>query len=508
MCRAAAVAALFAAAASGSAWQSEPPSPSPEPARKIFVDAFQGKRGSSELRDRVVSRLRASRDVKVVDNAPGADFVVRGTGEIWLKGYVSVNPHPTASVHEPVYGGYLSLEVQRKSGEVLWSYLVTPGRLHWSATDQDMADRIVKLMLVALKHASGQAGQQAEASHGQVTLSGAGSTFAAPLYQSWIQSFEERHPEVRTTYQAAGSEAGIRMLEERKVDFAASDVPVSDEEMASMPVKFHQYATALGGVVPAYNLKLAGGDLRFTPEILAGIYLGKITKWNDPKLASVNRGAGLPDQPIIVLHRSEGSGTSFAWTEFLSRFSPEWKASVGSGMRVAWPIGVGVSGNDGVATGVAETPGSIGYVEMTYAIRHELSFGMVRNAAGRFVQANLDTLSAAAAAPSVTGDLRTSLIDASGKDAYPVTTFTWILLPTSQEKSQKSAALGSLLQWMLTSGQKECAGLGYVPLPRSLAERELAQARSAIPASAANPRSGGLEDSTAFPGKDARVPAN
>jgi phosphate ABC transporter phosphate-binding protein len=445
------------------------------PARKVFVDAFQGKLGAAHLREAVVARLRASHEVQLVDSAPEADLIVSGNGETWLKGYLAVNPHAAPSTREAVYGGYLSLEVERGSGEMLWSYLVTPSRMHWSGVNEDMADHIVRLMLPVLKQADARAAQSLPASQGRVTLSGAGSTFSAPLYQSWIESYEDRHPEVHTTYQAVGSEDGIQLLEEGKVDFAASDVPVSDEQMASIPVKVNQYATVLGGVVPAYNLEGAGRDLNFTPEVLAAIYLGKITRWNDSRVRAINRGTNLPDAPIVVLHRSDGSGTSYAWTEFLSRTSPEWKTSVGSGMKVAWPAGEGVAGNEGLAAKVAETPGAIGYVELTYAIRHELSFGLVRNAAGRFVQASLESLSEAAMAASTSRDLRDWLVNGPGKDAYPIATFTWILLPRGAANDAKALALKDLVHWMLTAGQKECSGLGYVPLPKDLADRELSR---------------------------------
>jgi phosphate transport system substrate-binding protein len=355
--------------------------------------------------------------------------------------------------------------------------------MYGSDADQEMAKHIVRLMLVALKNVSPLAAQPLGSAPRQIALSGAGSTFSAPLYQTWIDSFVERRTEVHATYQAVGSEEGIRLLEEGKVDFAASDVPATDEQLASMQVKFSQYATVLGGVVPAYNLAGAGRDLRFTPEILAGIYLGKITKWNDPRLRALNHGVSLPDASIIVLHRSDGSGTTFAWTEFLSRTSPEWKAGVGSGMRVSWPVGQGESGNEGVAGAIAQTPGAIGYIELTYAIHHELSFGLVRNTAGRFVQANLDTLSNAALRASTTGDLRTSLVNAPGNNAYPIATFTWILAPLSTQNPQKAAALADLVQWMLTSGQKDCSALGYVPLPKDLAAWELSQMH---PVAAAN----------------------
>lgn len=440
------------------------------PIQNIFVDTFQGGPGADQLRQRVVDRLRHTNNFHLVDNASDADAIVHGTGEIWVEGHVAINPH--GSTRETIYNGYLSLQVKNKNGETLWSYLVTPRRMYSDAA-REMADHIVRLMVAALIREAAPATQTAAAPEAQVTLTGAGSTFSAPLYQEWIESFEAQHPQIRTTYQAVGSEEGIELLKSGKVDFAASDVPLSDEEMAAMPVKFDHIATVLGGVVPAYNLSTVGPGLRFTPEILAEIYIGKIQRWNNAKMRAINRWANLPDAPITVIHRSDGSGTTFAWTNFLSATDAEWKASVGSGMRVNWPVGQAAQGNDGVAAKVAETPGAIGYLELTYAIRHELNFGLVRNAAGKFVQANLTTLSAAAKAAPKGGDIRASLVNPAGSDAYPITTFTWVLLPQSGKSPRKTAALRELLRWMLTSGQKESSGLGYLPLPKEIADAEL-----------------------------------
>jgi phosphate transport system substrate-binding protein len=459
----------------------------PHALRKIYVDTFPNNPGSRQLREDVLERLRTSHEVTLTNSSASADFVVRGNGETWLKGNLAVNPRSAPSVREPVYGGYLSLEVANKDGDVLWSYLVTPGRVHWNGVSQDMANHIVRLLLTALRQPNMDTAEPLAATHGQITLSGAGSTFAAPLYQSWIDSFEQRRTGVHATYQAVGSENGIQLFEHGKVDFAASDIPFSDQQLVAMPIKFSQYATVLGGVVPAYNLAGVGRDLRFTPDVLADIYLGKIAKWNDPKLRALNHGASLPDAPIVVLHRSDGSGTTFAWTQFLSKASPAWKSTVDSGMHVEWPTGAAATGNEGVANAIASTPNAIGYVELTYAIRHKLSFGLVRNAAGRFIQANLDTLSEAALGASASGDLRASLIDAPGKDAYPIASFTWILVPATQN-GPKSAALADLVQWMLTSGQKDCSALGYVPLPKEVATKELAQSHAVNATSAANER--------------------
>jgi phosphate transport system substrate-binding protein len=447
--------------------------------KTLCVENFQGKLGAADLRAKVVERLRALSKFQLVDNPSSADAVLHGTGELWVKGYLSASPHNPSSLHEPVYGGYLSLQLDSRSGEILWSYLVTPGRLRWKSAADDMADHGVRLMSAALERGNTAGGAAPAASGPQLNLAGAGSTFAAPLYQDWIESFDEHHPDVRTSYQAVGSEEGIQLLQQGKVDFAGSDVALSDSEMAALHAHFDHIATVLGAVVPAYNLPALGRDLRFNSAVLADIYFGKITRWNAPELRALNHGIALPDLPIVVVHRSDGSGTTATFTAYLSATSPAWKSAVGSGMRVAWPTGEAVQGNDGVAAKVAATPGALGYMELTWAIRNELSYGMVRNADGAFVQANLATLSAAAAAAGSAPDLRTSLVNAPGHDAWPITTFTWILLPASADNPQKTEAMHDLLRWMLTTGQKECAGLGYLPLPKEIADRELRAAGSA-----------------------------
>ena len=242
-----------------------------------------------------MERLRGDRHWQVVESPNEADAIVDGTGEIWIKGYVSNNPRLNTGWRQPVYGGYLSLSVKDRQGETLWSYLVTPGKMHWNGVDQDMADHVVRLMDAAL--ASGNLSSEASTINpsAQISIVGAGSTFSGPLYQKWIESFQELHPGLRATYEPVGSEKGLEALKESKVDFAASDVPISVELGTSLPGKIHQYATVLGGVVVAYNLAGVGPELRLTPEVLAAVYEGKITRGNDEKLRELNRGAKLPD---------------------------------------------------------------------------------------------------------------------------------------------------------------------------------------------------------------------
>lgn len=305
--------------------------------------------------------------------------------------------------------------------------------------------------------------QTAQGPH--IVLHGAGASFPAPLYGSWIASFHKLHPEIDITYQAVGSEAGVRMLAEGKVDFVASELLPSNDS-------FLRVVSALGGVVPIYNLKAAGPYLKFTPEILAGIYLGRITRWDDSAIRAANRGAHLRHAAIVVIHRSDGSGTTYNWSAFLSKTSDAWKDTVGSGATLNWPVGEGEALNEGVASRVASTPNSIGYVELVYAIQHQLSFAAVKNRAGAFVHADLNSLREAAQSATA-GTM--SIIEAPGAGAYPIAAFTWVLLPQNTTDADKRKALLTFLEWVLTSGQKSCSTLAYAPLPNEIAARELEQ---------------------------------
>lgn len=315
----------------------------------------------------------------------------------------------------------------------------------------------------------------ATVSSAQTALHAAGATFPAPVYAKWFDGYQKRNPGTRIVYDALGSEQGIRLLGEGKVDFAGSDKPLTDEKVSQLGRKVAHIATVIGGVVPIYNVSGLQKDLNFTGEILAGIYLLKIRKWNDPAIRAVNRGAALPDAEIVVVHRSDGSGSTFVWTDYLSKVSPEWKATAGSDLTVNWPVGVGAQGNEGVADTVQKTNNAIGYVELIYAIQHKLSFGSVRNAAGQFIPASLASLTAAAEDlrfDKIT-DFRISLTNAPGKQAYPIASFTWLLVPQDVGDAEKREALLDVLRWVLTSGQKQCSMLGYAPLPAAIATSEL-----------------------------------
>jgi len=347
----------------------------------------------------------------------------------------------------------------------LWSYLVTPSKFSWGTIYDNLSETLVREM-VAAHDESGSPAQSVV----KTSLHGAGSTFAAPLYQKWFESFLQQHRDIRISYDAVGSGLGTQLLEENKVDFAASDVPPVEKSPRESKADFLRIASVLGGVVPIYNLRNLGQTLKFTPEALAGIYLGKITKWNDPIIKGPNKGVALPDADIVVIHRSDGSGTTYAWSDYLAKVNAEWRTAVGTGMTLNWPTGRGAPSNDGVAAAVQQTPNSIGYVELVYAIQHQLTFGAVRNAAGEYIRADLASVTAAAgaAAPSPS-----SITNASGKDVYPIATFTFLLLPQQVGDAEKKAALRELLRWVLTSGQKECSALGYAPLPRQLANLQL-----------------------------------
>ncbi|MGO8788735.1 MAG: phosphate ABC transporter substrate-binding protein PstS [Terriglobia bacterium] len=437
--------------------------------KNVFVPAMSGGNGAAELHQSLVKQLRKSGKFEVVATPGQADAVLKGSGQIWVKGHITTSPRTPAANRQAIYAGFLSVEVVGADNAVLWSYLVTPSKLSWGSISDNLAENLVREMATAHENR----GPSPEASVAQTSLHGAGSTFAAPLYQKWFESFQRQHPDVGISYDAVGSGLGTQLLTEHKVDFAASDVPPSDQGPLPSTAGFPRVASVLGGVVPIYNLSDLTQDLKFTPEALAGIYLGKITKWNDPTIKGANKGAHLPDAGILVIHRSDGSGTTYAWSDYLSKTSAEWKASVGAGLTLSWPVGTGVERNEGVAATVQRTPDSIGYVELVYAIQHQLSFGAVRNASGEFIRADIESLAAAADSAETGNSAAASITNASGKGVYPITTFTFLLWPPQVDDSRKKADLLKLLQWVLTSGQRECSALGYAPLPHDLANRQL-----------------------------------
>jgi len=307
---------------------------------------------------------------------------------------------------------------------------------------------------------------------GQTKLNGAGATFPNPIYSKWFSEYHKLHTDVEINYQSIGSGAGIRQVTAGTVDFGASDMPMTDKQLQEAKAKILNIPTVLGADVLAYNIPGVTGELKFTPEVLAGIFLGHISKWNDKAITAANPGVNFPDKDIIVVHRSDGSGTSFIFTDYLSKVSPEWKNTVGADTSVKWPVGLGGKGNEGVAGFVRQLPGSIGYVELIYAVQNKIPYGSVRNSAGTFVQASLDSVTAAAAsAPKMPADFRVSITNAPGKDAYPISSFTWLLIPAQSKDAAKGKILADFLAWMVADGQKLTAALSYAPLPDAVAAK-------------------------------------
>jgi phosphate transport system substrate-binding protein len=312
-----------------------------------------------------------------------------------------------------------------------------------------------------------------------LSLTGAGATFPYPMYSKWFSDYHKMHGDIEINYQSIGSGGGIKQVTEGTVDFGATDGPMNDEQLAEFKAKrgcdVLHFPTVMGAVVPTYNIPGVTGELNFTPEALAGIFLGKITKWNDPAIASANAGVKLPNSDVVVVHRSDGSGTTFIWVDFLAKVSPEWKSKVGVKTSVNWPVGLGGKGNEGVAGQVKQTENSIGYVELIYAIQNKMSYGKVKNPAGVFVKADLASVTAAAAgaAANMPEDFRVSITNAPGKAAYPISSFTWLLVPNKIQDPAKRKAVTGFLTWMLGPGQAQGAALSYAPLPKAVVAKEI-----------------------------------
>ncbi|MBI3491443.1 MAG: phosphate ABC transporter substrate-binding protein PstS [Acidobacteria bacterium] len=309
-----------------------------------------------------------------------------------------------------------------------------------------------------------------------VQINGAGATFPYPIYSKWFAEYNKLHPNVQINYQSIGSGGGIRQLMNQTVFFGASDGPMTNEQLQAAPGRILHFPTVLGAVVPVYNIPNVSAELKFTGQILADIFLGKITKWNDPAIAKLNGGLTLPAGDITVVHRSDGSGTTYIWVDYLSKISPEFKKRVGVSTSVNWPAGVGAKGNEGVSGFVTQTPGSIGYVELIYALQNKISDGSVQNMAGEFVKASVASVTAAAAAAAgqMPADFRVSITNAPGKGVYPISSFTWLLLHENPKDKGQAKTMVDFLRWALTDGQKYCADLGYAPLPDGLVKLEMA----------------------------------
>jgi phosphate transport system substrate-binding protein len=323
-----------------------------------------------------------------------------------------------------------------------------------------------KLLTIALL-----AGVSATAS-AQMMINGAGATFPYPIYSKWFDEYAKVDPSVRFNYQSIGSGGGQKQILAQTVDFGASDGPMSDDNLAKAPGKLLHIPTVAGADVVAYNLP-GNPALRFDADTIAGIFLGQIKKWNDPKIAALNPGVTLPDQEIVVVHRSDGSGTTYIWTDYLSKISPEWKTKVGTNTSVNWPTGIGGKGNEGVAGQIKQTPGALGYVELIYAVQNKMPYADVKNAAGEFVKPTLESVTAALATADIPDDFRFSMTNAAGKGAYPIAGATWLLVYEQQKDATKGKKLVEFLKWAAKDGEKMAQDLQYAPLPESLQQRVL-----------------------------------
>jgi len=309
-------------------------------------------------------------------------------------------------------------------------------------------------------------------------INGAGATFPYPIYSKWFDVYHTKNPNFQFNYQSVGSGAGIKQVTEGTVDFGATDGPMNDDQLKAYQDKHGSgilhFPTVLGAAVPTYNVAGVSAPLNFTPDALAGIFLGKITKWNDPAIAGANKGASLPAADIVVVHRSDGSGTSYIWTDYLSKVSDEWKGKVSKGTSVNWPVGLGGKGNEGVTGLVKQTPNAIGYVELIYAVQNNIPCGTVKNSSGNFVKADLASVTAAAsgAAKEMPEDFRVSITNAPGKTAYPISSFTWLLIPQKFQDAGKRDAVKGFLKWMLADGQESVEALSYAKLPKEVVEKE------------------------------------
>jgi phosphate transport system substrate-binding protein len=296
-----------------------------------------------------------------------------------------------------------------------------------------------------------------------IQINGAGATFPAPIYAKWFAEYNKRHPAVRINYQPLGSGAGIRQVTGRTVFFGGTDGPMTPEQLAAAPGTLLHLPTVLGAVVPIYNVPGLTQELKFSGPVLAGIFLGKITKWNDPAITALNPGAALSGTDIVVAHRSDGSGTTYIWVDYLSKVSPEFKKTVGVGTAVRWPVGVAAAKNDGVAAIVSQTPGSLGYVELIYALQTKTAYGQVQNASGKFVKASIGSVTAAAAAAArqMPSDFRVSITNAPGEGVYPISSFTWLLFYQDPKDKAQARAMVDFMKWALTDGQKFAGEMGY-----------------------------------------------
>ncbi len=299
-------------------------------------------------------------------------------------------------------------------------------------------------------------------------INGAGATFPYPIYSKWFDVYTTVNPDVQFNYQSIGSGGGIKQITAKTVDFGASDGPMTDQQMADAPGRIFHIPTVMGAVVVVYNLPGVTKGLQLTPDVLADIYLGKITKWNDARITSANPGMTIPDTAIVVARRSDGSGTTFIFVDYLCSISNDWKVGVGKGTSVNWPVGLGGKGNEGVAGIVKQTPGALGYIELSYAVKNNLSYAFIQNKSGKFVEPSIETTSKAAEGVTIPSDFRVSLVNSANAEAYPIAGFTWLLIYKSPDDAEKGKAIVDFIKWAVHDGQKYASDLLYAPLPQEV----------------------------------------
>ncbi len=444
------------------------------PIRRIYVEPFATRESSAKFREDVIAELRKRPPVTLAEDASSADAILGGGGEIWIEGYRSHNPQlgNVPANGTPIYNGFLSIELRDKNGQTIWSYLATPPAASKDVS-KDLSTLIAKKLVEALQQGEALP-YTAPLPQPTTVLKGAGATFPLPVYEKWFTNYRRENPALQITYEPVGSAEGIQMLLADSVDFGASDSPEVIHQLAPRDEEKYLFLpSVVGAVVPVVNLPGLSTDIAFTPEALAGIYLGKIKRWNNPILARANKNLRLPDLDIVVVHRADGSGTSYAWTDFLSKTNPEWKAQVGTSLTPKWPIGREADGNDGVSKLVREQSGSIGYVEFIYALQNHLSYGRVQNRNGEFVPASLESIAAATSHSTHMGrDFKVSTVNAPGAGVYPISSFTWVVIPAHIKDDTKRKALAGFLLWMLGAAQRQAAALGYFPIPKDLAKEE------------------------------------
>jgi phosphate transport system substrate-binding protein len=448
--------------------------------QRVYVGSLGSFEGAEELKRELIRYLNKSKQFAVVATADQANATIDGKGELWIRGYHSLSPRARTnpSYAEPVYGGYLSVKLHGKDNEILWSYFADPRRVSIHELKRDLVDEVVGRLTQDrdLETMETSAALPQSSADLPAALQGAGATFPFPIYQDWFKSFHARHPAWTFSYLPTGSNIGIERFAAGNLDFAGTDIPPNALK-DRIPPASNSFPTVGGAVVLVYNLPRFTGDLRLTPELIAHIFTGTIRTWSDPALATTNQSVSLETAPIKTFHRSDGSGTTYALTDYLSKTNAEWKRNPGVAANVSWAIGTGVSGNEAMAQAVASTPYSIGYVEFIYAFDHHLNFASIRNPSGRYVKPDLLSIMAAANGAGSSDEYLSLAITASPEtNAYPISTFSWLVVPSDLDKPKKVAVM-AFLEWMLTSGQRQCSELGYAPLPRNLVDRELSNLR-------------------------------